>query len=135
MLPVIDLQARILQIHNLERGEKFGDNNDGWVAKRRTRLAVVSVGYADGYPRPGNNAKLHVIVGGQRCPVAGRGSMDWLAIDITELPDPRMARRGEMVTLIGADISLDDFAACAQSTASEVLVNLGPRFRRAYHAG
>ena len=80
-------------------------------------------------------AKLHVIVGGRRCPVVGRASMDWLAIDVTELPDPRMARRGEMVTLIGADISLDDFAAGAQSTASEVLVNLGPRLRRSYHAG
>jgi alanine racemase len=136
MLPVIDLRARIVQVRDLARGETIA-GSDGWAAKRRSRLAVVSVGYADGYPRPENGAenKLEAIVGGHRCPIAGRASMDLLPIDITDLPDPRAARRGEMVTLIGAGISIDDLAAAAQSTASELLVNLGSRFHRIYHAG
>jgi alanine racemase len=136
MLPVIDLRARIVQVRDLAPGETIA-GNDGWVAKRRSRLAMVSVGYADGYPRPENGAgnKLEAIVGGHRCPIAGRASIDLLPIDITDLSDPRSARRGEMVTLIGAGISIDDLAAAAQSTASELLVNLGSRFHRIYHAG
>jgi alanine racemase len=135
MMPVIDMKARIAQVRGLAPGETIA-GNDGWAAKRRSRLAMVSVGYADGYPRPENGAgKLEAIVGGHRCPVAGRASTDLLPIDITDLPDPRSARRGAMVTLIGAGITIDDLAAAAQSTASELLVNLGPRFHRIYHAG
>jgi alanine racemase len=135
MLPVIQLQARIVQVRNLASGDTIDDI--GWVAKRRTRLAMVSIGYADGYPRSGNSGsnKLQAVVAGQRCPVVGNASIDLLSIDITDLPDSRPARRGEMVTLIGAEITIDDLAAFAQSTASELLINLGSRFHRIYHAG
>ena len=72
MLPVIELRARIVQVLSLMPGETIADNL-GWTAKR-PRLALVSTGYADGYPRSeiafGN--KLQAIVGGRRCPVAGR---------------------------------------------------------------
>jgi alanine racemase len=134
MLPVIDLQARIFQVRDVAAGETIV-GNEGWVAKRRTRLAIVSVGYADGYPRPETGNKLEAIVGGRRCPVAGRASIDWLPIDITDLPDQRIARRGETVTLVGAEISIDDLAGAARSSASELLINLGPRFHRTYHTG
>jgi alanine racemase len=135
MLPVIELRARIVQVRNLAPGQTI-TGTGGWTVKRRTRLALVSVGYADGYPRsasPPDN-KLQAIVGGQRCPVAGRPSMDLLPIDVTDLPDPAAARFGEMVTLIGEDISIDDLAAAAKSTAREVLSLLGHRFRRIYYA-
>ncbi len=135
MMPVVELNARIAQVRELAAGETIA-GNDGWTAKRRSRLAMVSVGYADGYPRSENSAgKLEAIVRGHRCPIAGRASMDWLPIDITDLPDPRSARRGEMVTLVGAEITIDDLAAAAESTASELLANLGSRFNRIYHAG
>jgi alanine racemase len=134
MLPVIELRARIVQVCSLARGETIADNL-GWTAKRPTRVAVVSVGYADGYPRPvsASDNALCAIVGGRRCPLAGRASMDLLAIDITDLPDPSPARHGEMVTLIGAEISIDDLAAAAKSTGREVLSNLGHRFHRIYY--
>jgi alanine racemase len=133
MLSVIELRARIVQVRSLAPGEAIA-GIDGWTAKRRTRLALVSVGYADGYPRsaPGNN--LQAIVGGHRCPVAGRPSMDLLPIDVTDLPNPPAARFGEMVTLIGQDISIDDLAVATKSTAREVLSHLGHRFRRIYYA-
>lgn len=135
MQPVIHLQARIVQVRDLASGDAIGDDI-GWVAKRRTRLAMVSIGYADGYPRSASSGtKLQAVIGGRRCPVVGSASIDLLPVDITDLPDSRSARRGEMVTLIGPEISIDDFAASAQSTASEVLINLGPRFHRIYHAG
>jgi alanine racemase len=133
MLPVIELRARIAQIRNLAPRETIACN-PGWTAKRPTRLAMVSVGYADGYPRSAGASKLRAIVGGTLSPIAGRASMDLLAIDVTDLPDPKAARHGEMVTLIGGELSVDDLAAAAKLTADEVLSNLGHRFHRIYYA-
>jgi alanine racemase len=134
MLPAIELRARIVQVLSLARGETFADTV-GWSAKRPTRLAVVSVGYADGYPRSGSarDNKLQAIVGGRRCPVVGHSSMDLLAIDVTDLSDPTAARHGKMVTLIGPEISIDDLAAASKSTSRELLSHLGNRFHRIYH--
>jgi alanine racemase len=128
MLPVIELKARIVQVRNLESIPR----NIG-SAKRRRRLAFISVGYADGYPCASAN-KLQVLVGGYRCPVAGNPSMDLLPIDVSDLPDPAAARHGEMVTLIGEEIGVDDIAAATRSTGREVLSHLGNRFHRIYYA-
>ena len=132
MLPVIELRARIVQVRNLAPGESIADNI-GCTAKRRTRLALVSVGYADGYPYASAN-KLQVLVGGYRCPVAGHPSMDLLPVDVSDLPDPKAARYGEMVTLIGGEIGIDNIAAAIKSTGREVLSHLGSRFHRVYYA-
>jgi alanine racemase len=134
MLPVVELRARIVQVLSLAPGETIVDNL-GWTAKRRTRLALVSTGYADGYPRSESTFnKLQAIVGGRRCPVAGRPSMDLLPIDITDLSDPTAARLGQMVTLIGPEIGIDEFAAAAKSNGREMLSHLGARFHRIYYA-
>jgi alanine racemase len=132
MLPVVELRARIVQIRNLERGESIGDDI-GCTVRRRTRLALVSVGYADGYPCV-SEPKLQALVGAWRCPVLGRPSMDLLPIDVTDLPDRSVARCGEMVTLIGGEIGIDALAAAIGSTGREVLSRLGSRFHRIYYA-
>ena len=135
MLPVIELKARIVQVRQLAQGESIADCF-GWTARRRTRLALVSAGYADGYPRPVNAAdgQLAAIVGGRRCPVVGRPSMDLLPVDVTDLPDPAAARYGEMATLIGAQVGIDELAAATASSGREVLSGLGHRFHRVYYA-
>jgi len=133
MLPVVELRARIAQLLSLAPGETIADNF-GWTAKRRTRLALVSIGYADGYPRSESISKQQAIVGDHRCPVAGRPSMDLLPIDITDLSDPTAARLGQMVTLIGSEITIDEFATAAKSSGREVLSHLGSRFHRIYYA-
>jgi alanine racemase len=134
MRAVVDLRARIVQVRTVPRGETVGYDAT-WTAKRTTRLAVVAVGYADGYTRsasasderPGGDA----IVAGTRCPLAGRISMDLTAIDITDLPD-NAARRGHMVTLIGNEISVDEVATVAGTIGYEVLTSLGRRYHRVY---
>jgi alanine racemase len=135
MTPVIELRARIVQVRSLAPGETAAGDRNG-SAKRRTRLALVSVGYADGYPRTASAAepRLHVLVGGHRCPVAGPPSMDLLAIDVTDLPDPAAARYGEMVTIIGAGLGIDDLAAGAKMSGRDALIGLGSRFHRVYYA-
>lgn len=134
MLPVVELHARIIQLRNLAAGESVADIA-GWTAKRPTRVAVVSIGYGDGYPQQANSAgSLRAIVGGQRCPLVGRAAMDLLAIDLGDLADPTAVRQGDMVTLIGGKIGVDDLAAAAETTGRALLCNLGRRFHRAYYS-
>jgi alanine racemase len=97
-------------------------------------VALVSTGYADGYPRSDGafGGKRQAMVGGRRCPIAGNPSMDLLPIDVTDLPDPTAARIGQMVTLIGPEIGLDEFAAAVKSTGREMLSHFGSRFHRIY---
>jgi alanine racemase len=135
MLPVIEMRARIVQVLSLAPGETIA-GNVGWTAKRPTRLVVVSVGYVDGYPRPRSafDNKLQANVCGRRCPAVGDTSKEHLTVDVTDLSEPTVARVGEMVTLIGPEISIDDLAAVSKSTSREVLSHLGCRFHRIYHA-
>jgi alanine racemase len=74
------------------------------------------------------------MVAGKRCPVAGRISMDLMAIDITDLPD-KTARRGHMVTLIGEGITVDELAHHFGTIGYEVLSSLGQRYARIYKGG
>ena len=134
MRPVVELRARIVQVRNVQRGETVG-YNAAWTATRPTRLAVVAVGYADGYLRAASASDdspgAKAIVGGKLCPLAGRVSMDLIAIDVTDLPDGG-ARRGDIVTLIGDEIGVDDLAAAAGTIGYEVLTSLGRRYHRVY---
>jgi alanine racemase len=59
--------------------------------------------------------------------------MDLLAVDVTGVSEPAAVRQGEMVTLIGPEISVDDLAAATKSTGREVLSHFGRRFHRIYH--
>jgi alanine racemase len=131
MLPVIELKARIVQVRELAAPA----SNNGAHAKRRTRLALVALGHADGYPRPAadSGVVLQVAIGGQRCPVAAAPSMDLLPIDVTDL-DRSVARFGAMVTLIGDGVPIDELAAASGSTGREILSRLGRRFHRIYYA-
>jgi alanine racemase len=136
MRPVIELQARIVQIRHVPRGETVG-YDAAWTTEHATKLAVVAVGYADGYLRAASSSDAapgaDAIVAGKRCKLAGRVSMDLLAIDITELPDGA-ARRGDLATLIGDEISVDDLATAAGTIGYEVLTSLGRRYHRVYRA-
>jgi alanine racemase len=137
MLPVVELKARIVQIRHIERGETVGYGGT-WTARRPTKLAIVSAGYADGYFRAASandgTRGAEVIVAGARCPVAGRISMDLMAVDITDLPQ-NAARRGHLVTLIGEGITVDELAHHFGTIGYEVLTSLGSRYARIYKGG
>jgi alanine racemase len=137
MQPVVDLKSRIIQTRSIERGDTVGYGGT-WTARRPTKLAVVATGYADGYFRAASASDgtrgAEVIVAGKRCPIAGRVSMDLIAVDITDLP-PNTARRGHMVTLIGEGITVDELAHHFGTIGYEVLTSLGRRFARVYKGG
>jgi alanine racemase len=130
MLPVVELRARIVHVRDMTPGQSFID-----AEPKRRRLALVSVGQADGFPRSWHpKTKLQAIVGGYRCPVIAPSSLDLLGIDVTDLPDARAAWSGEMATLIGSTMTIDEVAAATRSTGQEVLTALGSRFHRIYYA-
>jgi alanine racemase len=137
MQPVVELKARIVQIRNVERGEGVGYGST-WTARRPTRLAIVSAGYADGYFRAASandgTRGAEVVVAGKRCPIAGRVSMDLIAVDVTDVPN-NAVRRGHMVTLIGEGITVDELAHHFGTIGYEVLTSLGRRYARVYKGG
>ena len=134
MHPVVELQGRIIQVRTVGKGETIG-YGAAFTTGRPSRIAVVAVGYADGVLRSAaaarGKAPAEVIVAGKRCPVAGRVSMDLLAVDVTDLPEGA-ARRGGLATLIGEGMSVDDLAAGMGTISYEVLTNLGRRHHRVY---
>jgi alanine racemase len=132
--PAVSLIARIVQIRSVARGEAIG-YGAAWTAPRITRLAIVAAGYGDGYARANgatdSTPGAEVLVAGARCPVVGRVSMDLMAVDITTLPE-HAAHRGDLVTLIGDSIAVDEVAAIAGLFPYEVLTGLGRRHARRY---
>jgi alanine racemase len=96
--PVMSLRSEITQIKRVPSGETLGYGRT-FKTERDSLIALVPIGYADGYPRDlSNNA--NVIVNGQFSPVVGRISMDWTLIDVTDVPN---AAVGDAVVLIGGD--------------------------------
>jgi alanine racemase len=135
MRQVANLKGRIVQIRTVPRGASVG-YSAAWTAPRDARLAIVAVGYGDGYLRAGaalSGTPPIAIVAGKHCPLVGRISMDLLAIDITALPD-RAARRGDFATLMGDGIGVDDLARYCDTIGYEVMTSLGRRYHRVWRS-
>jgi alanine racemase len=137
LLAVVELKGRIIQVRPVNKNESVGYGAT-FTAARASRIAVIAVGYADGYLRSASAGKgkaaAEVIIADKRCPVAGRVSMDLIAADVTDLPDGA-ARRGGLATLIGEGMTVDDLAAAMGTASYEVLTSLGRRHHRIYKGG
>ena len=124
LIPAMSLQARLLTIRELAVGDSVGYGSL-WRARRRSRIGVVSCGYADGYPRQTPEG-VPVWVGRQSAPLVGRVSMDMLTVDLTEVPD---AQVGMQVELWGRHVSVDELAQRAGTVGYELLAGLPARVR------
>jgi alanine racemase len=137
MRAAVRLEGRVVQVRDVEPGDTVGYSAI-WTARRPTRLAIVAIGYADGLPRAASasDAKpgAEAVVAGRPCPLAGRVSMDLLAVDVTDLPQDK-PRRGDTVTVLDDTIGVDDLASHAGTIAYEVLTSLGRRYHRIYKGG
>lgn len=134
MRPVVELTSRILQLREIEAGTLVGYNGR-WTARRRSRLATICLGYADGYPRNASGTDQSLggaaIVGGVVCPFVGTVSMDLVIVDVTDAP-AASAQRGAPVTLIGGPLDLETVGAGAKTIGYEILTSLGRRHARRY---
>jgi alanine racemase len=132
MKTVAALDVAIQQTRWIEKGETCGYNGQ-WKARRRTRLATLLAGYADGLPRAAGFVEgrdgAEVEIAGRRCPLVGRMSMDLIIADVTDLPESA-ARPGEYARLFGGAVSLDEFAERSGTIGYTVLTGLSRRYAR-----
>ena len=137
MRPVVTLTVAVQQTRWIEAGATCGYNAQ-WTARRRTRLATLSAGYADGLPRGAgatdSRPGAEVAFAGRRCPLVGRVSMDLTIADVTDLPEDAVTA-GSRAELFGAAVELDDFAARSGTIGYQALTSLGGRYRRDYAQG
>ena len=117
--PVMTLQSKIIGVRELPAGEPVG-YAARFVAERPTRVGVVAMGYADGYPRHAPTG-TPVAVDGQLTRIIGRVSMDMLTVDLTDLPQTGL---GSRVELWGAQVLASDVAAQAQTIPYQIFCNL-----------
>jgi alanine racemase len=116
------LEAKIIGVQELEAGQEIGYGGT-YTVTRKSRLAIVACGYADGYPRSAGN-RAHVVLHGRRLPLVGRVSMDKLCIDVT---DCAQAGFGDWVELWGPNMPVDEVAAAADTIAYELLTAVHAR--------
>jgi alanine racemase len=129
MLPVVRLQARVIQVHDVAAGAAVGYGRT-WTATRRTRIATVSVGYADGLPRSASS-RACAWFEGVPLPVVGRVSMDSTTLDVSQLAADRL-HAGSLVDLLDAHHGVDALATEAGTIGYEILTSLGHRYARNY---
>jgi alanine racemase len=135
MQQVLTLEVPILQVRDVFSGESVGYGGL-WQAKKASRIAILSAGYADGIHRSLSSATsdtaYHVMVANTPCPIIGRISMDLTAIDITETD----AKRGDKAIIIDNNNNeLDRIAAAAGTIPYEILTSLSTRYKRTYLGG
>ena len=134
MEPVAALSVPVVQVRDVSAGDHIGYGATYRFA-RPARVALVSIGYADGFFRClGSSTERtggRLFVAGRPCPIVGRVSMDVTAIDVTGVPVDACGR-GAMAEVIGPNQSVDDIARAAGTIGYEVLSRLGLRFSRVY---
>ncbi len=132
--PAMRVTARLVFVKDLPAGHSVGYGGT-WTTARPSRIALVPIGYGDGYGRAfGNRAVMQV--GGRDVPVVGRISMDLTTVDLTDLPGGGQSiRAGREIVVISerpdAANSIENLAALAGTIPYEVVTQLGPRIRRA----
>jgi alanine racemase len=120
--PAMTLVSTVIAVKRVLAGERVGYGGR-WTARRATTLAIVAAGYGDGYPRHMANG-TPVLVEGARAGIAGRVSMDMIAIDVTDLPP---VRSGAEVILWGKGLPAEEVAPHAETIAYELLCGVSQR--------
>ena len=95
-------------------------------ADRKMKIATVTAGYADGYPRL-LSGKGYVLIGGKKADIIGRICMDQMSVDVTDIPDVKM---GDEVILFGKDLPVDSLADICGTINYEIICGISPRVPR-----
>ena len=132
--PVLSWKARVTLLRELPAGRDISYGRT-FTTKRSMQVATVSVGYGDGYQRHLSNAGAEVLIGGRRCPVLGRVTMDQILADVSELPG---VQTGDEVVLIGRqgeeEILAAELAEKAGTIAWEIFTGISSRVTRRFLA-
>ena len=124
--PVMTFSSSVIAVRQVRKGDAVGYGGS-WVAAKDTRLAVVAIGYGDGYPR---NAPCGtpVLINGKRYPIVGRVSMDMTTVDIGDAD----IAHGAQVILWGEELPVEEIAELVQTIPYELLCNITSRVQFRY---
>ncbi len=129
--PVMNLRSRIVNLREFEAGVSISYERN-FFTRRRSRIAVITAGYGDGYPYALRN-RGQALVSGRRAPVVGNVCMDLTMLDVTDIPE---ASIGDEVTLLGSagkeTITASELANWADTIPYEILCRVSPRVPRIY---
>ncbi len=125
--PVLSLKSQVVLIRQIEKGDTVGYGRR-FIAERNSRIAILPIGYGDGFPRSLSDGNGKVLIGQYIVPVIGRICMDQLAVDITDAEEVAV---GDIATLIDTE-GYDEFSAAvvaknAGSISNELLCRMGER--------
>ena len=130
--PVMTWKTRIGLIRDMPKGSSISYGRT-FIAPRKMRIATLTCGYADGYPRGLSNRDAAVLVHGQRCPLLGRVTMDLMMIDVSKIANVQV---GDEVVLMGRDgneeIPCAELAEKAGTITWEITTRIGARVQRVY---
>jgi alanine racemase len=134
MRAVVRLNAKILQVKEVPAGETIGYGAI-YKVQRSSRIATIACGYADGFLRALSVATGKAgpvgYIGDYPVPIVGRVSMDFINVDVTDVPE-ELTRRGGWVEVMGQRVTVDDLTDKAGTIGYELLSRLGPRVLRVY---
>ena len=122
------LKSVILQIKEIEKGESVGYSR-GFIAQRKTRIATIPIGYADGIPRALSKGKGYLMVNTQKAPIVGLICMDMLMIDITDIK----CQEGDTVVIFGEDPKVTTLAKAIDTIPYEILAGISHRVKRMFY--
>jgi alanine racemase len=123
--PVMTLSSRVIALKNITRGESIGYGGS-WVAQKDSHIAIIAVGYGDGYPRNAPSG-TSVLMGGKKCPLVGRVSMDMITVDVSDLDSIAI---GDEAVLWGEGLPIEPLAAATGTIAYELLCQVTARVPR-----
>lgn len=130
LMPVLELKSQLVSLRIINAGESVSYNR-GFIATKKTKIGIVSIGYGDGYMRNNSN-KARVIVNGRLAKIIGNICMDYLMIDLSGIE----AEIGDEVILIGRknnlSVTADDLAEINNTIPYEILTSIGKRIPRIY---
>lgn len=121
---VMNLQSEIIAIKHCRKGEGIGYGGT-WICPEDMPIAVVAIGYGDGYPRHAENG-TPILVNGVRTQLVGRVSMDMLTVDLRSIVNPKI---GDSVTLWGDGLPVEEIARCSRTIPYELLTSVTTRVR------
>lgn len=123
--PVMTLKSVVSMVKEIQKGDTVNYGRT-FKADKNLKIATVTVGYADGYPRCLSN-KGYVLINGVKAPIVGRICMDQMSVDVTKIPNVKM---GDEVLLFGKELSVDVLADLCGTINYEIVCGISPRVPR-----
>jgi alanine racemase len=124
---VVTLKTIVSQIKRIESNETVGYNRK-WKANKKSAIATIPIGYADGFPRAAGNEKVKVLINGKLAPIIGNVCMDMCMADVTHID----VKEGDTVIVFGQDLPLTRFAKSIEMIEYEILTGISQRVKRVF---